>query len=114
MKQAMEVLRKYIVLTGNVGRIEHSGNPMSRGRSFEKQVKDLMDALRQASDSLQRIMTSRGLKDIHVNIDRFYEGRFGRYRIPNWRHVGNQNAYMLFNNLERFVAGARAYCRALL
>ena len=103
----------YFVLTGNVRLIEQEQRGNARGSSFEKQVKDLMNAIWEASDSLQKIMTSRDLNDDHRYIKKFYQKKIG-LKLPLPRRIGDQKAYLLFHNLERFLAGARAYCSSLL
>jgi len=108
LQQAMKRLVKYIVLTGNVRRIEQQ-----RETPYKKQVEDLMSTLKQVSHSLQKIMTSRGLKDGRLKFARFYQERFG-LGLPAWRRVGNQNVYILFNNLEKFVKDTRLYCKEFL
>ena len=103
----------YFVLIDNARQTEQQQRGKAWGPSFEKQVKDLMIALRQVSDSLQKIMKSRGIRqDSRDRIERTYQNLY-ELKFPLRRRVGYKKPFTELVNLEKFLADAQDYISSL-
>ncbi|KAK2180095.1 hypothetical protein NP493_457g06002 [Ridgeia piscesae] len=117
LRQLMTSLMTHIVYVDHVRRYERywaGENPRQlpfRETTYDKEVAELQgNVIMPIACSLQQILTSRGLS---LNPSAIQRLKQIEYKIPSNQYVGDMEAFVAFNSLQKLVTESRAFFSAL-